>query len=422
MTKSKFYYWRKLKSSEIRERVMKALDENVDFENNELIGVPASHLDPKVFNSGSPLLKDAPFLNSLVRNPNHIGCHTLGTSEPFFKGTQEIEKELIEICAVDILEAERESCDGYVAAGGTEANIQAIWIYRNFFKRERDASNDQIAVVCSSDAHYSMYKAADLLNLDIELIPVDESNRSLQRQEICQKLGDLKKNGKKYLIVVANMMTTMFGSVDDPDLYIDCIKDVGLEFRMHVDGAYGGFLHPFMCDENKLSFKNPHIDSITLDAHKLVQAPYGTGMFIARKGLMKYVYTEQAQYVKGLDATLSGSRSGANAIAVWMILSTYGPHGWFEKNQMLMMRTNWLCEKLDDLGLYYYRNPTANIVTLKAIPEIRKLADRFGLVPDSHGDSARWLKIVVMEHVTLDKLANFLTALRPLVKPSEAVV
>lgn len=412
MTKAIYKYWKKLKSKQIRKRVFEALEQNVDFQDNDLIGVPASHLDPKVFYSDSPILKDAPFLSSLVKNPNHIGCHTLGNSEPFFQGTQEIERELINICAVDILKAEPESCDGYVASGGTEANIQAIWIYRNFFKREMGAKHDEITILTSSDAHYSMFKASDLLHLDVEVVQVDYETREVRADAIEQSIESLKKKGKKYVIVVVNMMTTMFGSVDDPDIYAEALKKADIPFKMHADGAYGGFLHPFMCENNKLGFDNPDISSVTLDAHKLVQAPYGTGIFLARKGLVKYVLNEQAQYVKGLDATLSGSRSGANAIAVWMILTTYGPHGWYEKNQMLMMRTNWLCDQLDEMGVEYYRNPRSNIVTLKAKEYLFPMVERFGLVPDSHGKTANWLKIVVMEHVTLDKLALFLDELR----------
>lgn len=412
MTLHKYKYWRKLKSSEIRERVMKALEINIDFQDQDLIGVPASNLDPKVFYSDSPVLKDAPFLSTLVKNPNHIGCHTLGQSEPFFKGTQEIEREVIDICATDILNAAPKTCDGYIASGGTEANIQAVWIYRNLFKRDFGASQNEIVILCSSDAHYSMHKAADLLNLDIEFIPVDKNKRSIDRSQLEDTVNRLKGEGKKYIIVIANMMTTMFGSVDDPQLFSTVIENAGLEYRIHVDGAYGGFLHPFMCEKSELTFENKKISSITMDAHKLVQAPYGTGIFIARKGLMKYVYTQGAKYVKGLDATLSGSRSGANAVAVWMILMTYGPHGWYEKNQILLLRTNWLCERLDELGLPYFRNATSNIVSLKANPGLIKLRDQFGLVPDSHGDDPKWLKIVVMEHVTLDKIAAFLSAVK----------
>lgn len=419
MTKSSYQYWRKLKPKHIRGRVFEALEANVDFQENELIGVPASNLDPKVFYSDSPILRDAPFLSSLVKNPNHIGCHTLGDSEPFFQGTQEIERELINICATDILGAAPESCDGYVASGGTEANIQAIWIYRNYFKRDLGANQNEIVILTSSDAHYSMFKAADLLGLDIELVEVDENSREISPMALNQSIERIRAGGKKYAIVVVNMMTTMFGSVDDPDSYSKVLKAADIQFKLHVDGAYGGFLHPFMCENNKLGFDNPEVSSVTLDAHKLVQAPYGTGIFLARKGLMKYVLNENAQYVKGLDATLSGSRSGANAIAVWMILTTYGPHGWYEKNQMLMMRTNWLCEQLDELGIQYFRNPKSNIVTMRVIDSLLPLAERFGLVPDSHHDNPSWLKIVVMEHVTLDKLAIFLEELEKALEPEK---
>lgn len=91
------------------------------------------------FSQDASFVKEAPFISSLIQNPNHIGCHTLGHSEPFFQGTQEIEKELIEICAVDILKGKVGEQDGYVASGGTEANIQAIWIYRNLFMKDYSA-------------------------------------------------------------------------------------------------------------------------------------------------------------------------------------------------------------------------------------------------------------------------------------------
>lgn len=108
------------------------------------------------------MLREATSLVTLDQNPNHIGCHTLGDSESFFAGTQEIERELIALCAVDILKGEAaDQFDGYVAGGGTEANIQAMWIYRNYFMREHSATATEIAILCSADAHYSMHKAAN---------------------------------------------------------------------------------------------------------------------------------------------------------------------------------------------------------------------------------------------------------------------
>ncbi|MGB0368569.1 MAG: pyridoxal phosphate-dependent decarboxylase family protein, partial [Flavobacteriales bacterium] len=404
MQQDSFKFWKKLSHQEITKRINSALAENQDFLHSDLLGVPASHLDPKVFPNDAPFLSNAPFLNTLLKNPNHIGCHTLGSSESFFSGTQKIERELINICATDILKAEPKSCDGYVAAGGTEANIQAVWTYRNYFKNEHSASNSEICIVTSSDAHYSMAKAADLLNIDVFHVPVDEHHRNVLPESIRATITEAKSNGKKYFIVVCNMMTTMFGSVDSISDYVDVLQEFEVDFKMHVDGAYGGFLYPFTNPNSALNFANPHVSSITLDAHKLVQAPYGTGVLIMRKGLIENVYTKSAEYVKGLDVTLSGSRSGANAIAVWMILTTYGPDGWMQKNQNLLKRTSWFCQQLDSLNFSYYRNQFSNIVTIRAAHISSETAQKFGLVPDIHGNNPNCYKVVVMEHVTAKKL------------------
>ncbi|MPT34715.1 MAG: aspartate aminotransferase family protein, partial [Flavobacterium sp.] len=162
---------------------------------------------------------------------------------------------------------------------------------------------------------------------------------------------------------------------------------------------------------SELDFRNPKISSITIDAHKMLQAPYGTGIFICRKGLIENVLTKEAEYVEGLDLTLCGSRSGANAVAVWLILTTYGAHGWFEKVCVLQMRTTWLCQQLDLLKIPYFREPFMNIVTIRAsfIPE--QVAERFNLVPQKHDTSNQWYKIVVMDHVEIEHLSAFITAL-----------
>ncbi|RMG79855.1 MAG: aminotransferase class I/II-fold pyridoxal phosphate-dependent enzyme [Bacteroidetes bacterium] len=406
--------WKKLSKEEIRKRVFEALNQNVDFSQGYFLGVPASKLDDKVFYDDAPFLENAPFMKTLVANPNHIGCHTYGESEAFFKGTQQIEKELIRICAEDILKGDENAQDGYVASGGTEANIQALWMYRNYFIQEHGASLHEIGVLCSEDTHYSVYKGCDLLQLDAAPVSVND-NREIDEISVEKALKKLEKNGKKYFIVLCNMATTMFGSVDNPDIYTNVLRQKQHPFYIHVDGAYGGFIYPFTTQNEKLTFKNPHIVSFTLDAHKLAQAPYGTGIFVARKGWMNYTTTQKASYVQGYDSTLIGSRSGANAVAVWMILSTYGPFLWQEKIEKLMYRTSWVEEKLRELGIEYYRHPNLNIITIKASYLSDSVVQKYHLVPDRH-TNPEWYKIVVMEHVDLDVLHQFYEDLKLSVK------
>ncbi len=404
-------YWKKLSEKELRSRVANALEQNVDYRDKTILGVPASHLDEKVFYGNAAFLKDAPFLSTMIHNPNHIGCHTLGESESFFAGTQKIEKELIALIAEDILNGAPDDQDGYVASGGTEANIQAIWIYRNMYIKDHGASHDEICIIGSEDCHYSIQKAANLLNIRFFSSKVDHESRTVGEDAFSNTIEKAKSSGAKHFIIIANMMTTMFGSVDDISMMTGVLKSQDVPYKIHVDGAYGGFVYPFSNTENKLDFANPAISSITLDAHKMVQAPFGTGIFLCKKGLLDYVYTEEAQYVQGLDATLIGSRSGANAIAVWMILMSYGPNGWYEKIHILQYRTDWLCEKLEQKEIPFFRQPFSNQVSIESKFVSRALAEKYGLVPDTHDGKPNWYKIVVMEHVTVDVMAPFVEEL-----------
>src|SRR5690606_38541650 len=157
------------------------------------------------------------------------------------------------------------------------------------------------------------------------------------------------------------MGTTMFGSVDDPNQIMPAVKARFADYFVHVDAAFGGFIYPFTHPQTALNFSNPDISSVTIDGHKMLQAPYGTGIFLCRKGLIEYTQTQEASYVQGTDFTLCGSRSGANAVAVWMILMTHGAAGWTYMMQKLIDRTDSICDALNEMGIEYYRNPYMNI-------------------------------------------------------------
>lgn len=404
--------WPKLNSHKIKLKVFEALSENANYRSENILGLPGTYLDTEVFYDDAPFLKDAPFLSSLIANPNHIGCHTLAEEhEEMFKGTQVLEKDLVRICSEEIFKAEPGTYDGYVASGGTEANIEALWIYRNYFMEEFNASPDEIAVIFSEDTHYSIAKGVNLLGLSSVIIKVSYDDRELLLTDFVHKLHLACKGGKKYFVVVLNMATTMFGSVDAIDKISAYLDLINVNYKVHVDAAYGGFIYPFTKPDHHFHFSNPVVSSISLDAHKLLQAPYGTGIFMIRKGFMKYVKTKEAAYVKGTDYTLVGSRSGANAVCVWMILHAHGSTGWMVKMHELLDKTTAVCCSLDELGIKYYRNPALNIITIKSEYIPKDIAKQFYLVPDTHTENPKWYKIVIMPHVKQGVLDKFIQSL-----------
>jgi len=403
-------FWSKLSDKKIKELVFSALDKNLNYRKEKILGLPATYLDQEQFYFDAPFLKDSPFLSVLIHNPNHIGCHTYQKGESYFSGTQELEIDLIRICAEEIFGAEKNSYDGYVASGGTEANIQAQWIYRNYFKKEKQAKSNEIALLFSEDVHYSAYKGCNLL----DILPLEVKVNEIRKWDIAdlnEKLLIAKSNGIKYLIVHLSMGTTMFGSVDEPSEITSLIQEMNFDFFVHVDAAFGGFIYPFTAHQNNLNFANSLISSVTIDGHKMLQAPYGTGVFLCRKGLMEYAQTTQASYVQGTDFTLCGSRSGANAVAVWMILMTHGSEGWKYQMQKLIDRTDRVCSVLNELNIDFYRHPAMNIVAIKANQMPRKIAEKYHLVADNF-ENPKWWKIVTMMHVEKHIIDEFLLELQ----------
>lgn len=403
--------WQKLDKESIRKKVLNALSKNKNYRSTMVLGLPASYLDPEVFPPDAAFLKDAPFAQAFMENPNHIGCHTLVEGESAFGGTHELERALLAICAEDMFDAKRGEFDGYVASGGTEANIQALWMYRNYFMDTFGCESRHVAVLYSADSHYSFYKGANLLQIQAVEVEVNGESRQMTLAAYKRALQNAQAKGVRAIIAVFNMGTTMFGSVDAIDSYLPLLKRVGMPYKVHIDGAFGGFVYPFASSDKRLTFANAEVGSITIDAHKMLQAPYGTGIFLTRKGMINYTHTGAASYVVGGDATLVGSRSGANLIAAWMILHSYGQVGWKEKIKQLIERTDRFCASLDELGIQYYRNPSMNLVTMQAHQIPLHLVEKYLLVPDAHDGSAQWVKVVVMDHVKEEYLHAFVADL-----------
>lgn len=399
-------FWPKISNQKVQDKVFEALSKNLNYRDEKILGLPATYLDQEQFYFDAPFLKNAAFISVLINNPNHIGCHTYSKGEEYFKGTQELEVDLIRICAEEIFGAEKNQYDGYVTSGGTEANIQAQWVYRNYFQKEKNAQPNEIALLCSEDAHYSAYKGCNLLGIKSITINVDD-NRNWNENDLIKKLHQAQNEGIKYLIVHLSMGTTMFGSVDSSEWILKAIDQIGFDYFVHVDAAFGGFIFPFTSENSDLTFRNPKISSITIDGHKMLQTPYGTGIFLCKKNLISATRTEKASYIQGSDFTLCGSRSGANAVAVWMILMTHGSDGWRYKMRNLIDRTDHICKSLDELGITFFRNPSMNIVTINADQITGSLARKYHLVADNF-DSPKWWKIVVMPHLEKHIIDEFL--------------
>ena len=77
----------------------------------------------------------------------------------------------------------------------------------------------------------------------------------------------------------------------------------------------------------------------------------------------------------------------------------------------LQLELSMIEERLKEMGINYFRQPDSNIITIKAAHVGPEIAKEFGLVPDNH-HAPNWYKIVVMEHVTIEKVLPLIEGLK----------
>jgi tyrosine decarboxylase / aspartate 1-decarboxylase len=126
--------------------------------------------------------------------------------------------------------------------------------------------------------------------------------------------------------VVVTLGTTATGSVDPLDQILKLSKRHG--FRVHVDGAYGGYFRLISesLDEpaRQAYAAAGEADSIVIDPHKHGLQPYGCGCVLFRDPAVGRFYKHDSPYTyftsKQLhlgEISLECSRAGASAVALW---------------------------------------------------------------------------------------------------------
>jgi aromatic-L-amino-acid decarboxylase len=98
---------------------------------------------------------------------------------------------------------------------------------------------------------------------------------------LAEAVREDRRDGLQPFLVVASGGTTNTGAVDDLDALADLARDEGL--WLHADAAYGGFFA--MTERGRAVLRGiERADSVTLDPHKGLFLPYGTGSLLVRDG------------------------------------------------------------------------------------------------------------------------------------------
>jgi glutamate decarboxylase len=132
-------------------------------------------------------------------------------------------------------------------------------------------------------------------------------------------------------------------------------KDTGLDIPIHVDGASGGFLAPFIEPDLEWDFRLPRVKSINASGHKFGLAPLGAGWVVFRdKEDLPDDLIFWVNYLGGNMPTfaLSFSRPGGQIIAQYYNFLRLGREGYRKIHQACYETAQYLADEIKKLGLF----------------------------------------------------------------------
>ena len=407
----------------VRERLVTEQARIIDYDHHTVLGFPGT----------SPLPEALKAFESFVpRQPNNIGCHTRRPegAEYGFAGTQALEREYIWRLSTILGATDPEhEVDGHICSGGTEGNFTGLWIGREKLKAKLPPGS-RIAVLKSFFTHYSVDKGSGQLAIDIHTLGTDGYGR-LDPEILVGAIRRLFLTGTRGFVIVLNAGTIFMGAIDPVDKVCESLKllkeeleKLGpVEFYVHVDAAFGGYVIPFLTPVRKFAFDCELVDSVAIDAHKMGYAPYAAGVFLCRKDCYPYVARE-IDYMGGhVDETSCGSRSGAIAAACWAALETLGIEGYKIRVEDCMRMMHYLTAQLSKIPGTRPFPVQMNIVSVRFSAKVEALmrdgmAARFCIprhdIPEHFSDpnSPKYaaFRFVCMPHVTREHIDEFINA------------
>ena len=338
-----------------------------------------------------------------------VYCKFLDTNlgDPgLFKGTKTIENKVIDSIGKML---SLDKAYGNIVTGGTEANLMAIRAARNHARKYKGIVDGEIIIPDS--AHFSFKKAADMLNLKIVEVSIDD-NYKIDVESLKSVISD------KTVAIVAIAGTTELGLIDP----IEEISEIAFENNIyfHVDAAFGGFSIPFLreagYDLPVFDFSLPGVCSITVDPHKMGLAPIPAGGIIFRcEEYLEVMAVDSPYLTVKTQSTIVGTRLGASSAATYAIMKYFGKEGYSKLAQEVMENTKYLASNLKKLGYEIVCEPELNIVAFNH-PDIEtndlaeKLEEKGWKVSVAKCPVA--IRVVLMNHIKLNHIKELLEDLK----------
>ena len=221
---------------------------------------------------------------------------------------------------------------GNLTSGGSIANLIGMVAARD--SSDIQAKDyERVVIYTTRQVHHCVIKAikfAGLQEATLRTVEMDKRYR-MKTDTLAEQIQADRDEGLLPLMIFASAGTTDLGAVDPLDAIADIAEEEELWF--HADAAYGGAF--LLTDHGQKVMKGiERSDSVTIDPHKGLFLPYGSGAVLVRDG--QKLYDSQHMTANYLQDTLKATHERSPAdlspelskhfrgLRMWLPLQLFG--------------------------------------------------------------------------------------------------
>lgn len=332
--------------------------------------------------------------------------------------TAEIEQRCIRMLA-DLFHAPGPTT-GTRTQGSSEAIMLGALSLKWKWRQRREAaglSTDRPNLVFGADVHVVWEKFCRYFDVEPRIIPLQPDKLTIGPEDVEPHLDE------HTIGVAAVLGTTFTGHADDIagiDALLGGLKAArGLEIPLHVDGASGGFVWPFLYPDTLWDFRLESVHSINVSGHKYGLVYPGLGWLIFRSPddlPEDLVFYENYLGKRDATFTLNFSTGSSMVLAQYYNFVRYGFQGYRSIMEVMQVNARRLAERIVGTGHFeLVGDPGAEQLPLVAfrLTDAERDYDEFDVASQLAAERG-WM----VPAYTLPPNAEHVTIMRALVKRS----
>jgi glutamate decarboxylase len=195
------------------------------------------------------------------------------------------------------------------------------------------------------------HKFARYFDVEIREIPLERDRLGLTPEQV---LAHVDENTIGVVPTFGVTFTCQYEPVAEIAAALDKLQaETGLDIPIHVDGASGGFIAPFVHPELVWDFRIPRVHSINASGHKFGLAPLGVGWIVWReKADLPEGLIFRVNYLGGDMPTfaLNFSRPGGQIVCQYYLLLRLGREGYRAVHEICYDVAEHIAKQLPKIG------------------------------------------------------------------------